>query len=199
MSCKTSGQLKESGLIVLDSQEIYEHYEVNTNVSVEIREQSARSIQHNRLYWGGLIRLMEDYWTVKAGLLRKEEIKAIEVFVVKLSKKYGAELIDDGRDFLIRLAQKRAEKITPVEPSKAQIREEIHEYIKTEIGAYETIQGHSGARKATKSTSFAKMTQEEFNEFYKAAFTVCWNHILSSKFDDEAQAQQAIDQLMGMG
>ncbi len=199
MSIKTQGQLKESGVIKLDSQDIYEQYEVNEPLNITVTAQSDRSIRHNRLYWGGLVRLMEDYWQVRGGLLHKEETAIIQMFVERMSAKYGKGLIDDGRDFLIKLAQKRAEKITPVEPSKAQIQEEIHEYIKTEIGAYETIQGHSGARKVTKSTSFAKMTQEEFNEFYKAAFTVCWNRILSSKFESEAQAQKAIDQLMGMG
>lgn len=38
------------------------------------------------------------------------------------------------------------------------------------------------------------MTEEEFAEYYKAIFSVCWRVILSKSFGSEAEAQIAVDQ-----
>jgi hypothetical protein len=43
------------------------------------------------------------------------------------------------------------------------------------------------------------MDQDQFNDFYKAAFNVCWRFILSRAFEDDNQAQNAIDQLLQFG
>jgi len=43
------------------------------------------------------------------------------------------------------------------------------------------------------------MSQDEFGVFYKAAFSVVWRFILSRAFEDDNQAQNAIDQLLQFG
>ncbi len=205
MSCKTSGQLKESGLIVLDSQDIYEHYEVNEAINVTVTAQNNRSLAHHRLFFGGLIELMKQYCDYSGGLIKTSEIELIELFVNFLTQKVPFlrqrkdKLMDLGRRFLQHVAMKRAEKITLTEPTEEQKTEQILRYIKDELNMFDLVPSASGYERSYHSISFAKMSQERFNEFYKAAFTVCWNRILSSKFDDEAQAQKAIDQLMGIG
>jgi hypothetical protein len=43
------------------------------------------------------------------------------------------------------------------------------------------------------------MDQYEFNDFYKAAFNVCYRFILSRTFENEDQADSAINQLLAFG
>jgi len=43
------------------------------------------------------------------------------------------------------------------------------------------------------------MDRDEFNDFYKAAFNVCWRLILSRVFDDEQQLENTINQLLAIG
>jgi len=42
------------------------------------------------------------------------------------------------------------------------------------------------------------MTQAEFNEFYRAAFGVCWRLVLSRHFECEADAENAINRMLDM-
>jgi len=55
-----------------------------------------------------------------------------------------------------------------------------------------------GVKKVVRSISFDKMSQEEFNVYYLRAFDVCWRMVLSRQFDDEEQAQLAIDAFLRM-
>ncbi len=205
MAVKAQGQLKESGVIVLDTQDVYEHYEVNQAVNVTVTAQNERSLAHHNLFFGGLIELMKQYWDYSGGLIKSSEIELIELFVNFLSQKVPYlrqrkdKLMDFGMRFLQHVAIKRAEKITLTEPTEQQKTEQVLRYIKDQLNMFDLVPCASGYEREYHSISFAKMSQERFNEFYKAAFTVCWNRILSSKFESEAQAQQAIDQLMGMG
>ncbi len=205
MAIKAQGQLKESGLIVLDTQDVYEQYEVNQLVNVTVTAQNERSLQHHRLFYGGLVRLMQDYTSYSGGLINSTEIRLIEWFIEFLSQKVPFlkqrkdRLMLLGNKFLQHVATKRAEKVALVEPTDEQKTEQVVNYIKDELKMFDLVQTSKGYEKKYHSISFAKMSQERFNEFYKKAFTVCWNRILSSKFESEAQAQKAIDQLMGMG
>jgi hypothetical protein len=56
-----------------------------------------------------------------------------------------------------------------------------------------------GLKKKALSINFNAMDQYEFNDFYKAAFSVCWQFILSRTFESEGQADNAINQLLAFG
>jgi len=43
------------------------------------------------------------------------------------------------------------------------------------------------------------MDQDDFAAFYKAAFSVVWKFILSRTFASEAEAENAIHQLLALG
>lgn len=166
-------------------------------VKVAVTTQSARSLQHHRLYWGGLIALTFDYWEPKGGFIGASEKQALKEFCNWLDARSGntGAIKAACSSFAKELAEKRAAKIESPTKSK----EQLHEWIKVKAGWYELVLSPTGIKKVPKATNFNAMGQEEFNKFYKAAFGVCWRFILSRTFENEEQAQGAIDQLLAMG
>ena len=77
--------------------------------------------------------------------------------------------------------------------------EEMHEYVKREVGYYDLIQTPDGLIKKTRSISFDKMSHEQFFVYYKKAFNVIWNLCLCKVFKDRDEAQAAIDRLNNYG
>ena len=77
--------------------------------------------------------------------------------------------------------------------------EALHEWIKIEAGHFEYAMTPNGVTKKALSINFNAMDQDQFNDFYKAAFNVCWRFILSRTFEDERQADNAISQILAFG
>ena len=175
-------------------------YRIGQVIKTETKRQADRSLQHHRLYFGGLIGLVKDYWEPQTGLVHPAEVRTAASFCHYLQSK-GIALSSEQsqalqQDYLQRLTQKRAAKlINPMPASTA----EIHRWIKIECGYYDVVRLPDGTiEKKAKSISFAKMTQAEFNEFYKAAFGVCWRFVLSRHFECEADAENAINRMLDM-
>ncbi len=175
-------------------------YRIGQVIKTETKRQADRSLQHHRLYFGGLIGLVKDYWEPQTGLVHPAEVRTAASFCHYLQSK-GIALSPEQsqalqQDYLQRLTQKRAAKlINPMPASTA----EIHRWIKIECGYYDVVRLPDGTiEKKAKSISFAKMTQAEFNEFYKAAFGVCWRFVLSRHFECEADAENAINRMLDM-
>ncbi|WP_026470927.1 DUF1367 family protein [Alkanindiges illinoisensis] len=175
-------------------------YRIGQVIKTETKRQADRSLQHHRLYFGGLIGLVKDYWEPQTGLVHPAEVRTAASFCHYLQSK-GIALSPEQsqalqQDYLQRLTQKRAAKlINPMPASTA----EIHRWIKIECGYYDVVRLPDGTiEKKAKSISFAKMTQAEFNEFYKAAFGVCWRFVLSRHFECESDAENAINRMLDM-
>ena len=175
-------------------------YRIGQVIKTETKRQADRSLQHHRLYFGGLIGLVKDYWEPQTGLVHPAEVRTAASFCHYLQSK-GIALSSEQsqalqQDYLQRLTQKRAAKlINPMPASTA----EIHRWIKIECGYYDVVRLPDGTiEKKAKSISFAKMTQAEFNEFYRAAFGVCWRFVLSRHFECEADAENAINRMLDM-
>lgn len=175
-------------------------YRIGQVIKTETKRQADRSLQHHRLYFGGLIGLVKDYWEPQTGLVHPAEVRTAASFCHYLQSK-GIALSPEQsqalqQDYLQKLTQKRAAKlINPMPASTA----EIHRWIKIECGYYDVVCLPDGTiEKKAKSISFAKMTQAEFNEFYKAAFGVCWRFVLSRHFECEADAENAINRMLDM-
>lgn len=166
-------------------------------VRVDLIKINNRSLQHHRLYFGGLIRLAYDYWEPKGGLVGSMEVSTLKRFADWLDCKGGnsGSIRRACKAFLLELKDSRAQRIEAPEKSK----QALHEWVKIEAGYFRYELTPVGTRKVPLSINFNSMDQDEFNRFYKQAFTVVWNFILSRCFDNEDQAQQAINQLLAMG
>ena len=125
------------------------------------------------------------------------EIATLDKFTSFLGRYGGDEMaLNNARiAFIEELTQSRARKIQAPEKSI----DALHEWVKVEAGWCELEQTPSGIRKIAKSINFNAIGKEEFEDFYKAAFSVCWKFILSRTFIDESEADNAINCLIGMG
>lgn len=173
-------------------------YKVGQAVKTTVKQQSSRSLQHHKLYFGGLIGLVKDYWEPQTGLTNPVEAKTAQAFCGYL-RSTGINLTDANIDALVsgylqNLSNRRAAKMINPVPASAL---EIHRWIKLECGYFDLIRNPDGSlERKPKSISFAKMSQSEFNEFFKLAFGVCWRFVLSGHFDTEADAENAINRML---
>jgi len=178
-------------------QEMAAAWKVGQAVRVVATQVRPRSLQHHRLYWGGLITLAMDYWTPTGGVVSASEISTLKRFCAWMEHKSG----DSGairtacRAFLFELRGSRAQRYEAPQATK----QALHEWIKMEAGYYRLEETPGGVRRVPLSINFNAMSQDEFGVFYKAAFSVVWRFILSRAFEDDNQAQNAIDQLLQFG
>lgn len=163
---------------------------------VEITKQSKRSLQHHKLFFA-LLNLTLDYWQPATHMVTSAEIQALKRFsewaeaetgnngaIRKLSRLYLREL-DKSRKGRMETPHKSIEALL--------------EFVKKEVGHIEMIATPKGVQVITKSINFNAMSQEQFNHFYKAAFSVCWRFIMSNHFESEDELQKIIDQMASMG
>lgn len=172
-------------------------YKTGQPIKVRTVRRKARSLPHLKLYFGGLLELAMDYWEPTGGLVSNSEKHTIKQFAEWLDAMSGdsGSVAAAGGAFLGELMQSRAQRIETPHKSK----EALHEWVKVEAGCFDYQVTPSGIRKTAKSINFDVMDQEQFNTFYKEAFSVVWRFILSRKFNSEDEAQAAVDQLVSMG
>ncbi len=165
-------------------------------VRVTVVQIKARSLQHHRLYWGGLIELTMDYWEPTGGLVSASETGTLKRFADWLDRKGGnsGAVRRACGAFLDELRHSRGQRIEA--PHKS--REALHEWLKVEAGYFDYVLTPNGVTKKARSINFNSMDQDEFADFYRAAFNVCWRLALSRTFESESQAQNAVDQLLAM-
>jgi len=136
-----------------------------------------------------LLNLAFDRYEPSGGVLTKDE-KRIATLIFKTLDSHienHGVIIDWGRDFMRRLAEKRREGAPDIEKAFDAFRREMM----IEAGYYETSADPNGVVKTAKSISFASMDETEFHEFYKAMFNVLWRFVLSRDFATEQEAEQA--------
>lgn len=164
---------------------------------VLITEQSSRSIQHHRLFFGGLLPFAFQYWQPTGGMVGANERETAQWVVRHMARQAGADeavLRQYADKALDELAVKRAEKFGQPETDIEQFRK----WLIMEAGYFDVVENPHGIRKEAKSISFAKMGQEEFNAFYTACRAVVWNLLCKSKFKDEAAFDAAVEEYMEM-
>lgn len=172
-------------------------FKVGQAVRVTLTQIKARSLQHHRLYWGGLIEITMDYWEPTGGLVSASETGTLKRFADWLDAKGGnsGAVRRACGAFLDELRHSRGLRIEA--PHKS--REALHEWIKVEAGYFDYVMTPNGVTKKPRSINFNAMDQDEFNDFYKAAFNVCWRMILSRVFENEQQLENTINQLLAIG
>jgi len=177
-----------------DDKAILSSFTDKQGVRCSLIRMKPRSLKHHRLYWAGLINLAMQYWQPEGGLIAKSESVTLDKFTEFLGG-YGGNkkaLLDAKELFLESLIASRRKSIPSIDSSK----QSLHIWIKEKTGYYDIINTPEGLKKKVKSINFNAMSQDEFNQFYKSAFSVVWDFILSRSFESEDQAQDAIDQLL---
>jgi hypothetical protein len=169
---------------------------------VSITRVSDRSLKHHRLYWGGLVKLLSDYWEPESGLISKYDKRVMGSLIDWVAARgYETEALSS----LVGLyLQDRAEKVKRSVPDfdKAAARlEDIHDWLKREAGYWEAVPTPTGVTKKLKSINFnALPSEEEFMKFYKSVFSVAWRYVFSkAKFKDEQEAMDLALQMSQMG
>lgn len=166
-------------------------------IKVKMVSVKPRSLEHHKLYFGGLLALALDYWEPKGGLISPAEIYTLNRFADWLDTHGGntGAIRRAASEYLADLKNRRADKIEVPEKSI----EDLHEWVKREAGYFTYCQTPSGLSKKTISINFNAMDQDQFMVFYKAAFAVVWKFILSRTFQDEVEVENTLNQLMAMG
>ena len=170
---------------------------VGQAVKIQVTKQKDRSLPHHRLFFGGLLPLAFEYWQPAGGIISPKERDVVIWVAKRLGNFAGNEnvIVAAADEALNLLAKKRAEKLPVIEKDIDSFRR----WLTIEAGYFNICVTPAGVVKEPKSISFASMDQNEFNAFYQACFTVCWNMILCNRFSSEDEAQQAIDQLLSLG
>lgn len=178
-------------------QELMGKWRLGQAVRVQAVQVKPRSLQHHKLYWGGLLELAMDYWEPAGGLVSASEVSTLRRFAAWLDRQStnSGAVRRACRAFLVELRGSRAQRIEAPEKSK----QALHEWVKEQAGYYDLVQTPSGIRRQARSINFNAMDQDDFAAFYKAAFSVVWKFILSRTFASEAEAENAIQQLIALG
>ena len=166
-------------------------------VKLRATKSKERSLQHHRLFFGGLLRFAFDYWQPAGGLITANERAVVDWVAKQLDALTGGKgvIVNASREALDLLSKKRSEKVHVVEKDIDSFRN----WLTIEAGYYEVHETPAGVIKKPKSISFSNMNQDEFNAFYKSCFNVCWNMILCDKFKNKQEVEDAINQLLALG
>lgn len=169
--------------------------------SVSMISNSARSLAHHRLYFGGLIRLVADYWESDKGLISKYD-KQVMSGLISYVAEQGVDTLAIStliNSYLNHRADRIKLKLSGIENTIG-IYDQIHSWLKEEAGYYDVILTPTGTRKELKSINFNAMSQDDFNVFYKKAFSVAWNYVLSkNNFESQEQAESIAIEMSRMG
>ena len=172
------------------------NWRIGQAVKVKAVKQSKRSLKFHQRYWAGLIAITLAYWEPCEDMTTEAERKLIEQFCGVLDNVIGGgEVTIWGNDFLETLSQKRAQKIQA--PNKSP--QDLHDWIKDKAGYYDIVITPSGPKRKLRSIDFNAMSDEAFKDFYKKAFNVCWRYVLGQTFKTEAEADNAVNQLLSVG
>lgn len=174
-----------------------EKWPVGQGIRVEATQVRPRSLIHHKMYWA-LINLTLDYWEPAGGAFTPQEERIVKLHAQWLDKETGGNAVSQiSPYFLQELGASRMAKRPETMPKKDA--QALHQWVKEQAGYYDLLLTPDGVRRQPRSINFNAMGQEEFNEFYKAAFSVCWNLALSRPFASEKDAEDAVNQLMSMG
>ena len=195
MMVKTAGNGLQPATV--KDAEDYAKLKIGQPVRVALTQVKQRSLKWHKMYWGGLLQLAFSSWEPQGGLISSTEKSTLNNFADWLDAKSGnsGAIKTACNAFMDELAQRRSQRIDT--PSKSI--EALHRWVKAESGLYDLEMTPAGVRKVEKSINFNSMDADEWQEFYKQAFGVCWRFILSRSYGSEEELQRCIDNLVEMG
>ncbi len=176
--------------------EIAARFKIGEAVRFKPTKIKQRSLKFHQMYFSGLLALTLQYWEPDGGLVSKPE----ESIIWKFSRYLGSahdnpNVLDEiTHEYISQLESSRSGKVEA--PHKTV--EMLHEWVVEKAGYYDFIITPEGLKKKRKSINFNAMDNDKFNNFYKAAFNVCWKYVLSRSFKTEKEAQNVVDQLQSL-
>ncbi|HIF9127005.1 TPA: DUF1367 family protein [Photobacterium damselae] len=177
--------LTESDKAVLDQKRI--------GTVLECSVKMLRNPRFHRKFFA-LLNLGFDYWQPLGGAISPSERHMVDNFTNFLSA-YGASkksLENAAQAFLEQQALQRSD--IQIEKSF----EAYRKWVISEAGFFNLVTlPDGGTLKEARSIRFAKMDESEFSELYGAVFQVLWTHILRNTFQDEQDAETAVNRLLG--
>lgn len=162
-------------------------------VSAEFRR--VRNYRFHKRFFK-LLQLGFDYWTPAGGALTAGELELVDRFVsfqIKMAgHQFGPTLCTFADEFILLEGQLRTREIALLKAF-----EPYREWVTIQAGYYDDVILPDGTRRrVARSISFARMDEDTFQNFYKAAFNVLWNHILFRKFRSQQEAENVAMQLL---
>lgn len=149
---------------------------------------------HRRFF--ALLNLTFEYWEPAGGMVSPAEQVILNLFTRYLSQFGSGPVMVQAKDaFIEQLASSRVERHGPQAEKSFEV---MRKWLTVEAGYYTTVAlPNGGMRREAMSISFGKMKEPEFKDLYRAVFGVCWRYVLSKQFSSEAEADNAVSQLMG--
>ncbi|MFL0806728.1 MAG: DUF1367 family protein [Oceanobacter sp.] len=192
-----------SGLlpVIPFDQSKYDGIKMGETVKVTLTAQSERHIRFHNLYFGGLLELAADYFEPRGGLVSREEREFLKNFIRFLEHAAGAEQPGLRRaygKFMATARASRASKVAQPELKRHELIDELHRWVKEESGLYDVIETPSGCHKRLGSIRFNRMSEEEFDVFFRGAYNVIWRFLLSRKFKTQEEFDNILNQLMAV-
>lgn len=162
---------------------------------IQAKGTGRRNLAFHRRFFA-LLNLTFDYWEPTGGMVSPAEQYLLTQFVRYLSQFGSAKVLSRAQDdFLQHVADTRVARYGAQAEKSFEV---MREWLTIEAGYYTVVVlPDGGLRKEAKSIRFGKMEQAEFAHLYQAVFGVCWRYVLSKTFRREAEAEQAVVQLMG--
>lgn len=163
--------------------------------TIQAKGTGRRNLAFHRRFFA-LLNLTFDYWEPAGGMVSPAEQGILNRFTRYLSQFGAGSVIAQAKDsFIEQLASSRVERHGPQAEKSFEV---MRKWLTVEAGYYSTVMlPDGGVRREAKSIKFGKMDQAEFADLYRSVFGVCWRYVLSKQFQSEAQAEEAIAQLMG--
>ena len=179
----------------------YDGIKMGETVKVTITAQSERKVRFHNLYFGGLLELAADYFEPRGGLVSREEREFLKNFIRFLERAAGKQQPGLRRaygEFLATARANRASKVAQPELKRHELIDELHRWVKEESGLYDVVETPSGCHKRLGSIKFDRMSEEEFEDFFRGAYSVIWRYLLSRKFKSQEEFDNILNQLMAV-
>ncbi len=187
--------------VVPYDQSKYDGIKMGETVKVTLTSQSERNVRFHNLYFGGLLEMAADYFEPQGGLVSKEEREFLKNFIRFLERATGKQqpgLRWAYGQFVATAKASRASKVAQPELKRHELIDELHRWVKEESGLYDVIETPSGCHKRPGSIKFNRMSEEEFDMFFRGAYNVIWRFLLSRKFKTQEEFDNILNQLMAV-
>lgn len=155
-------------------------------------KQARNYLFHKRFF--ALLNLGFEYWTPAGGTITTAEKEFLRGFIRYQISFVGHEvaLAELERGWCETEAARRSNGHAIFKSFEA-----FRKWATIEAGFYdEFILPDNTVRRESRSISFAKMSEAEFHEVYKAVFNVLWNTILFRSFSSVEEAERVAMQLL---
>ncbi|WP_409311413.1 DUF1367 family protein [Pectobacterium sp. B1J-3] len=158
-----------------------------------------RNIKHHRKFWK-LLELGFSYWEPAWSFVSKSEAWIAHRVAKKFAQMAGDPSLYDNITKEIAtetLDEVACERRLRFDAEAVKTEDAYLNHVMVKAGFYDLAPNPDGGTlKQRWSIAFVNMGQEKFDKVYRGVFGVIWNETLSQYFADEAEMENAVNQLM---